>query len=67
MPDIDFTIDTSTGELQMHVPGIAGPACDEIYRISRRYIACIEYFADKPQEIAIRQCLAGISVDQRGT
>ena len=30
MPDIDFTIDTSTGEFQMHVRGIAGPACDEI-------------------------------------
>ena len=30
MPDIDFTIDTSTGELQMHVQGIAGPACDDV-------------------------------------
>ena len=25
MPEIDFTIDTATGELQMHVRGIAGP------------------------------------------
>ena len=29
MPEIEFTIDTTTGELQMHVRGIAGPACDE--------------------------------------
>ena len=36
MPDIDFTIDTSTGELQMHVRGIAGPACDEITRLVKQ-------------------------------
>ena len=38
MPDIDFTIDTSTGELQMHVRGIAGPACDEITRLVKHLV-----------------------------
>jgi hypothetical protein len=33
MPEIDFTIETETGELQMHVRGIAGPACDDIARL----------------------------------
>ena len=30
MPEVEFSIDTSTGELQMHVRGIAGPACDDV-------------------------------------
>ena len=30
MPEVEFTIDTSTGELQMHVRGIAGKACDDV-------------------------------------
>lgn len=33
MPEIDFTIETETGELQMHVRGVAGPACDDIARL----------------------------------
>lgn len=28
--------------------------CKELYRVSRRYIACIEYFADKPEEVLYR-------------
>jgi hypothetical protein len=36
MPEIDFTIDTKTGELQMHVRGIAGPACDDIARLVKQ-------------------------------
>jgi spore coat polysaccharide biosynthesis protein SpsF len=29
-------------------------ACREIHRVSARYIACIEYFSDKPQELLYR-------------
>ncbi len=29
-------------------------SCSEIYRVSRRYIVCIEYFSDKPEEIPYR-------------
>jgi len=36
MLDIDFTIDTSTGELEMHVRGIAGPACDDVARLVKQ-------------------------------
>jgi hypothetical protein len=28
--------------------------CAEIHRVSRRYIACIEYFSDKPEETTYR-------------
>ncbi len=30
MPEVEFTIDTATGEFQMHVQGVAGPACDDV-------------------------------------
>jgi hypothetical protein len=30
MPDIEFTLDTSSGEFRMHIQGIAGPSCDDI-------------------------------------
>ena len=33
MPEVEFTIDTITGELQVHVRGIAGPACDDVARL----------------------------------
>jgi hypothetical protein len=33
MPEVEFTIDTATGELQMHVQGVAGPACDDVARL----------------------------------
>jgi len=33
MPDVEFTIDTATGELQMHVHGVAGPACDDVAKL----------------------------------
>ena len=36
MPEAEFTIDTATGEFQMHVQGIAGPACDEITRLVKQ-------------------------------
>ncbi len=30
MPEIEFTLDTSTGEFLMHIQGIAGPSCDDV-------------------------------------
>ena len=30
MPEINFIIETTTGELQVHIQGIAGPACDDV-------------------------------------
>ncbi len=35
MPEIEFTIDTASGEFQLHVHGIAGPACDDVARLVR--------------------------------
>ena len=33
MPEVEFIIDTTTGEFQVHVQGIAGPACDDVARL----------------------------------
>ena len=30
MPEVEFRIDQATGRLELHVKGIAGPACDDV-------------------------------------
>lgn len=44
-----------TSAVLIHVPpNELERACREIYRVSRRYIACIEYFSHNPEEIEWR-------------
>ena len=38
MPEIQFTIDSNTGELQLHVKGIAGPACDAVAKLAKELL-----------------------------
>ena len=38
MPQIEFSIDTATGELQLHVKGVAGPACDDVARLAKELL-----------------------------
>jgi hypothetical protein len=38
MPEIEFRLDPTTGELEMHVRGIAGPACDEVARLAKELL-----------------------------
>ncbi|MCA1645313.1 MAG: DUF2997 domain-containing protein [Chloroflexi bacterium] len=38
MPEIEFTIGTTTGELHVHVQGIAGPACDDVARLLKELV-----------------------------
>ena len=33
MPTIEFSIDPTTGELQMHIQGIAGRTCDDVAKL----------------------------------
>ena len=33
MPELQFIIDTATGELTLHIQGIAGPACEDVARL----------------------------------
>jgi hypothetical protein len=30
VPEVEFTIDTTSGELRVHVHGVAGPGCDDV-------------------------------------
>lgn len=38
MPEIAFTIDPTTGELELHVTGIAGSACEEVAKLARNLL-----------------------------
>ena len=38
MPEIEFSIDSTTGELQLHVKGVAGPACDDVARLAKELL-----------------------------
>lgn len=38
MPEVEFCIDTTTGELKMHVKGISGPACDDVAKLTKQLL-----------------------------
>ena len=38
MPELEFTIDTASGEFQLHVHGIAGPACDDVAKLVKELV-----------------------------
>ncbi len=38
MPRIEFTIDEQTGELEMHVEGERGPACERVVDLLKEYV-----------------------------
>ena len=45
----------ATWGVLIHIhPDDLADACAEMYRVSNRYIVCIEYFSDKPEEIEYR-------------
>lgn len=54
LPDGAVDLAFTSGVL-IHVhPDNLLATCKELHRVSRRYIACIEYFADKPEEVLYR-------------
>ncbi len=38
MREIEFTIDPVTGELTLHVRGVAGPACDDVAKLAKELL-----------------------------
>lgn len=38
MREVEFTIDPTTGRLEMHVKGIMGPACDDIAKLAKELL-----------------------------
>jgi pseudaminic acid biosynthesis-associated methylase len=54
LPDASVDLTFTSGVL-IHVPPEQLLAsCRELYRISKRYVVCIEYFSDKAEEIPYR-------------
>lgn len=52
MPEVQFTIDPATGKLEVHIEGIAGPACENVAKLVKelagppaREERTAEYFA----------------------
>jgi spore coat polysaccharide biosynthesis protein SpsF len=52
----DGTVDMAfTSGVLIHVhPDNLLATCEELHRVSRRYVACIEYFSDRPEEVVYR-------------
>jgi hypothetical protein len=38
MPEIHFTIDQTTGKLELHVRGVAGTRCEDVARLARELL-----------------------------
>ena len=53
-PDGSIDLVFTSGVLIHIHPDNLLASCSEMYRVSRRYIVCVEYFADKPEAIAYR-------------
>ena len=38
MPEIEFAIDSATGDLTVQVKGVAGPACEDVAKLARELL-----------------------------
>lgn len=38
MPEIEFTIDTETGEMEMKVEGVAGASCTDVAKLAEELL-----------------------------
>ena len=38
MPEIEFTLDSTTGELTLHVKGVTGPTCDDVAKLAKQLL-----------------------------
>ena len=54
LPPASVDMVFSCGVLIHVPPNELGAACDEIHRVASKYIVCIEYFADQPEEVRYR-------------
>ncbi len=38
MPEVEFTLNSTTGELTLHVQGVAGPTCDDVAKLAKQLL-----------------------------
>jgi hypothetical protein len=53
MRELEFTLDPNTGVLEVHVRGIAGPACENIANLARELLG-LPKTEDRTAEYQIR-------------
>lgn len=54
LPDAHVDLSFTSGVLIHIHPDNLLQSCRELHRVTRRYLVCIEYFSDKPEEIPYR-------------
>jgi len=55
MPEVEFTINTETGEMEMEVEGVQGPSCADIAKIAKELLGEPEREENTPQFYARAQ------------
>jgi hypothetical protein len=49
MPEVEFTINTETGEMEMKVEGVQGPACADVARLAKELLGEPEREENTPE------------------
>lgn len=49
MPEIECIIDPTTGMLELHVKGVAGPACDDVAKLAKELLGTPEREENTPE------------------
>jgi len=49
MPEVEFTINTETGEMEMHIEGIKGQACADVAKLAKELLGDPEREENTPE------------------
>ena len=49
MPEVEFTINTETGEMEMHIEGIKGASCADVAKIAKELLGAPEREENTPE------------------
>ena len=55
MPEVEFTINTETGEMEMKVEGVQGPSCADVARLAKELLGEPEREENTPEFYARTQ------------
>lgn len=49
MPEVEFSINTETGEMEMHIEGIKGASCADVAKIAKELLGAPEREENTPE------------------
>jgi hypothetical protein len=49
MPEIEFTLDPTTGRLELRIKGIAGPACGDVGKLAAELLGAPDRERNNPE------------------